>query len=158
MREHFNSIPQANSPFPKFWLTIFNSLDKRPKLNICKTFIWSPTRQFSWCDHAEGYSKPSQTSKLKLSALITVNPLSTNPTKWSNTLKQLPSVFDHFVKLALKGLRIFAKCSILDLWLGSECASPCGCEFYQVRLHRSVGRVLFLRFYKIPTKYPSQNQ
>ena len=44
-----------------------------------------------------------------------VNTLSANPTKWSNTLKQfvgnLPknclSVFDHFVKLALKGLRIF---------------------------------------------------
>ena len=42
-----------------------------------------------------------------------VNPLSANPTKWSNTLKQfvgnLPmnclSVFDHFVKVALKGLR-----------------------------------------------------
>ena len=40
------------------------------------------------------------------------NPLSANPTKWSNTLKQfagnLPtnclSVFDHFVKLALTGL------------------------------------------------------
>ena len=40
------------------------------------------------------------------------NPLGANPTKWSNTLKQfvgnLPtnclSVFDHFVKLALKGL------------------------------------------------------
>ena len=43
---------------------------------------------------------------------VTFNPLSTNPTKWSNTLKQfvgkLPtnclSVFDHFVKLAFKGL------------------------------------------------------
>ena len=41
------------------------------------------------------------------------NPLSTNPTKWSNTLKQfvgkLPtnclSVFGHFVKLARKGLK-----------------------------------------------------
>ena len=40
------------------------------------------------------------------------NSFSANPTKWSNTLKQfvcnLPtnrlSVFDHFVKLALKGL------------------------------------------------------
>ena len=40
-----------------------------------------------------------------------INPLSVNPTKWSNTLKQfvskLPmnclSVFDHIVKLALKG-------------------------------------------------------
>ena len=44
---------------------------------------------------------------------MTVNPLSPNPTKWSNTLKQFVgnlrtnclSVFDHFVKLALKGLR-----------------------------------------------------
>ena len=43
------------------------------------------------------------------------NPLSVNPTKWSNTPKQfvgnLPtnclSVFDHFVGLALKGLRGF---------------------------------------------------
>ena len=42
------------------------------------------------------------------------NPLSTNPTEWSNTLKQFVesllinclSVFDHFVKLALKGLKI----------------------------------------------------
>ena len=42
--------------------------------------------------------------------LRVVNPLSSNPTKWSNTLKQLfgnylticLSFFDHFVKLALK--------------------------------------------------------
>ena len=40
------------------------------------------------------------------------NPLSANPTKWSNTLKQFVgnlsinclSVLDHFVGLALKGL------------------------------------------------------
>ena len=40
------------------------------------------------------------------------NPLGANPAKWSNTLKQFVgklstnclSVFDHFVKLALKGL------------------------------------------------------
>ena len=44
---------------------------------------------------------------------IDINPLSANPRKWQNTLKQfvgnLPtnclSVFDQFVKLALKGLR-----------------------------------------------------
>ena len=44
---------------------------------------------------------------------LNVNTLSANPTKWSNTLKQfigkLPmnclSVFDHFVGLALKGLK-----------------------------------------------------
>ena len=43
-----------------------------------------------------------------------LNPLSANPTKWSNTLKQfvanLPtdclSVFDHFMNLALKRLRL----------------------------------------------------
>ena len=42
------------------------------------------------------------------------NPLSANPTKWSNTLKQLVdnlqtnclSVFDHFVWLELKGLNV----------------------------------------------------
>ena len=42
-----------------------------------------------------------------------LNPLSANPTKWLNTLKQfvgnLPTncliLFDHFVKLTLKGLK-----------------------------------------------------
>ena len=46
---------------------------------------------------------------------VNISPLSANITKWSNTLKQffgkLPanclSVFDHFVGLVLKGLRIF---------------------------------------------------
>ena len=45
---------------------------------------------------------------------LVVYPLSANPTKWSNTLKQfvgnLPAiclnVFDHFVGLAIKGLMI----------------------------------------------------
>ena len=55
--------------------------------------------------------------------LYIINPLSTNPTKGSNTLKQfigkLPtnylSVFDHFVKLAFKGLRETVKCLLLTL-------------------------------------------
>ena len=42
-----------------------------------------------------------------------LNPLSANPTKWPNTLKQRPtnclSLFDHFVKLALKGLKLRSK-------------------------------------------------
>ena len=46
--------------------------------------------------------------------IFSINPLSANPEKWSNTLRQivgnLPticlSVFDHFINLALKGLRI----------------------------------------------------
>ena len=62
------------------------------------------------------------------------NPLSVNPTKWSNTLKQfvgnLPtnclSVFDHFVGLALKVLKFWLseliqwKMTNVNLWnLGS---------------------------------------
>ena len=50
---------------------------------------------------------------LLLEAKLNLNPWSANLTKWSNTLKQLVgklstnclSVFDHFVRLALKGLR-----------------------------------------------------
>ena len=44
---------------------------------------------------------------------LQVKPLSANPTKWSNTLKQFVSnsqwiawVFDHFVGLTLKGLKL----------------------------------------------------
>ena len=54
------------------------------------------------------------------------NPLSANPTKWSNTLKQfignLPmnclSVFDHFVKLALKGIIKSQTCNlqVFQIW------------------------------------------
>ena len=48
----------------------------------------------------------------KKESFALLNPLSANPTKWSNTLKQFIcnlltnclTVFDHFVKLALKGL------------------------------------------------------
>ena len=55
-------------------------------------------------------SKPKQKWRNGPIQSKTLNPLSANPTKWSNTLKQfvgnLPTnwVFDHFVKLALKGL------------------------------------------------------
>ena len=46
-----------------------------------------------------------------------VNPFCTNPTKWSNTMKQFVgnlaknclSVFDHFVGLALEGLTLFKR-------------------------------------------------
>ena len=52
---------------------------------------------------------------LRVSSEFFFKPLSANPTKWPNTLKQfvgkLPtnclSVFGHFVNLALKGLRVF---------------------------------------------------
>ena len=50
-----------------------------------------------------------------LASTVNFSPLSANPTKWSNTLKQfvgkLPakclSVFNHFVGFALKGLVLF---------------------------------------------------
>ena len=67
------------------------------------------------------------------SFMVKLNPLSANPEKWSNTLKQivgnLPticlSVFDHFMNLALKGLMILAEhlqkasiCKIrMETWL-----------------------------------------
>ena len=44
----------------------------------------------------------------KLRATIEINPLKYNPIKWSNTRNYL-AVFDHFVELALKGLRIMLK-------------------------------------------------
>ena len=49
------------------------------------------------------------------------NPLSANPEKWSNTLKQIVgnlSVFDHFMNLALKGLNLRTR---LNLVLKSLC-------------------------------------
>ena len=50
--------------------------------------------------------------------IVLLNPLSANPTKWSNTLKKfvcnLPTnrlgVFDHFMNLALKGLSESCNC------------------------------------------------
>ena len=58
-----------------------------------------------WWKYAMGFFPRSLIQEL--------NPLNANPEKWSNTFKQivgnLPticlSVFDHFMNLALKGLR-----------------------------------------------------
>ena len=52
--------------------------------------------------------------RILIVSLSNLKPLSANPTKWSDTLKQFVgnlltnclSVFDHFVGLALKGLRL----------------------------------------------------
>ena len=73
---------------------------------------------------------------LKLSIEVTFNPLSANPTKWSNTLNQfvskLPtnclSVFDHFVKLLQKGLSVlqrFSECKYHNFAWGL-------CPIYQI--------------------------
>ena len=63
-----------------------------------------------------------------------LNPLIANPTKWSNTLKQfvgkLPtnclSVFDHFVKLAFKGLRCSSMLVTSDIGCVSCFRMGCG--------------------------------
>ena len=73
-----------------------------------------------------------QKQRIILQWNFSLNPLSANPTKWSNTLKQfvgkLPtncfSVFDHFVKLALKGLR---KVRAENLPLKKDMLSPTEC-------------------------------
>ena len=65
-----------------------------------------------------------------------INPLSANPTKRSNTLKQfvgkLPtnclSVFDHFMKLALKGLKKYCLTESyfeaeLEVWNADVCSA-----------------------------------
>ena len=72
---------------------------------------------FAW-----GYGSASYSFSNFLSLIVIMSrrqfasyPLSANPTKWSNTLKQFVgnlSVFDHFVKLMLKGLTV----SIRDLF------------------------------------------
>ena len=62
----------------------------------------------------ESLSLLSLTLRNFILKIIGINPLSANFTKWSNTLKQfidkLPtnclSVFDHFVRLTLKGLKV----------------------------------------------------
>ena len=58
--------------------------------------------------------KHAQTICRVLIIIFSLKPLSANPTKWSNTLKQFVgkmaanclSVFNHFVGLALKGLKL----------------------------------------------------
>ena len=77
-----------------------------------------------------------------------INPLSANPTKWANTLKQFVSkllmncvsVFDHFVGLALKGLRSLT-CSIPSTSKVNDAHLHCKvtfiiCEFYLLRYRK----------------------
>ena len=61
---------------------------------------------FFTCTHQK-----AEVKKIMKELLLNLNLLSANPTKWSNTLRQLGgmptnclSVFDHFLGLVLKGL------------------------------------------------------
>ena len=108
------------------------------KISTCCTSIYQRGRQESWtalenlCSIMQAityfklkrrhcvfiqHTKPSFSIFCyhSCSSRLHINPLSANPTKWSNTLKQLVgnlpanclSVFDHFVGLALKVLKYF---------------------------------------------------
>ena len=83
-------------------------------LNVClKKIYWILRLQ---ADHSSSKSKTN-----KWRNVFKVNPLSANPSKWSNTPKQFVGcyrqivwVFDHFVGLALKGLTYLLVFSIVD--------------------------------------------
>ena len=67
---------------------------------------------------------------------MSYNPLSANPAKWSNTLKQfvarLPTnclrVFDHFVGLTLKGLILMLQNKPKRLFFFSRKKYPSNCS------------------------------
>ena len=61
-----------------------------------------------------------------------INPLSTNPTNWSNTTNCL-SVFDHFVGLALKGLKIKENKGVISIHFAwhFNASSSCIMSFFQ---------------------------
>ena len=78
------------------------------------TILWLCKLKTSLSGDIESNPGPPQKNQNKLFSIChwNLNPLSANPARWSNTLKQfvnkLPTncltVFDHFVKLVLKGL------------------------------------------------------
>ena len=72
-----------------------------------------PSRNTAKTFYLQKKHKENLTFESVILSIPGLNPLSANPTKWSNKLKQfvgnLPtsclSVFDHFVILGLKGLK-----------------------------------------------------
>ena len=99
------------------------NIGKEGTMRFCAIFMQSchssvkilQIKAMSWLICNTTCKNQSQRSSPKFASSI--NPLSANPTKWLNTPKQslgnLPtnclSVFDHFVKLALKGLSEFKR-------------------------------------------------
>ena len=110
------SIDLECKPFDYLKGTIANCL------NLCKGTIDSKSFQFFWstvCSNGSvtviymitvstDWVKYQLPTKPCISAIFGISPLSANFTKWSNTLNL--SVFDHFVVLALKGLRLEKYC------------------------------------------------
>ena len=83
--------------------------------------------------HVLYYAILHKSIHIKYDPWCKIIPLSANPTKWSNTLKQFVSklltnclcVFDHFVKLALKGL---LSSFINNVWISTAPGNPDSCQ------------------------------
>ena len=119
--------------FLYFCWTILPNLWHRPlcclNVHIYNNVITNIRNIISWFTVLDNFRDFSE-DNIVLSSILSqgvftqfsfcLNPLSTNPTKWPNTLKQFDdnlltnclSVFDHFVKLALKGLSFTSRVSI----------------------------------------------
>ena len=115
MQEQFNEIyaiyipdRESHKVSKTAWnkiFCIFSSSEGTP-------FFWVSPSPFLHIPPSFDNFKKDAFSKIIKVVSESLNPLSANPTRWSNTLKQfvgkLPtnclSVFDHFVGLALKGL------------------------------------------------------
>ena len=93
---------------------------------------------FEWCAITELCKIHSAVAWVSGSFTLDINPLSTNLTKWSNTLKQFVgrqptnclSVFDHFVGLTRKGLKSMKTTMLVPYHLVSFITKneiPCRC-------------------------------
>ena len=98
------------------WSIIQFLRNSREAIYNCKLFLTHPQENINQRIPRSYHKLLNYDNSLRIPSLF--NPLSANPTKWSNKLKQFFanllticfSVFDHFVGLALKGLKIkFAK-------------------------------------------------
>ena len=114
---------------------------------VAKQLYWNRTS--AWCSpvnllYVFGTPFPKKTSRWQI---LTINSLNANFTKWSNTLKQfvgnLPtnclSVLDHFVGLALKGLKQLLKVSLSGNILRNICLE----NFLQIIIKVSVTEFIF---------------
>ena len=121
IRVEYNELLARNQTEKIFRIFIFQDLIKKAKFSTPTSILKGLQSQFLidfffWCALIARV-KARQALYWVDSRFFSkrvINPLSANPTKWPDTLKQfvgnLPtncvSVFDHFVKLELKGLTV----------------------------------------------------
>ena len=116
-----------NLYFFDFFLLCFDFLSSKFKLFLIKLF-WKFYINVLFYVSGLVKNDPMRASSY-LPLQKELNPLSANPTKWWNTLKQfvgkLPtSVFDHFVKLVLKGLKQKKDVSIFKIMMRNVFYGP----------------------------------